>query len=275
MSADVVLQAILQYRNTPDRDTSVSPALVLFGRRLRDYLPCPLASIKPRPEWILLQEDRENALAQRASRCTLDLMKKSTEKATLVVGDTVRLQNVAGKSSKRWDMTGKIEVLQFDKYLVKVDGSGRLILRNRHVRKILPFGEIAQPLLIPDSASTETMLPRSGSVIAQPLLSPDSPDTEIMKSEFSSTQPKPSLTKFEQPKSSQSHDSTGPLDIVPNLTRPTLKGSTRTSHRPVGLNPTWGTKTYAAVCLFSSNELFSPKACRGKGHHGGYFHFIF
>ena len=32
-------QALLQYRNTPDRDIGESPAELLFGRPLREFLP--------------------------------------------------------------------------------------------------------------------------------------------------------------------------------------------------------------------------------------------
>ena len=45
-----VTRAILQYRNTPDRDIGMSPAQLLYGRQLRDFLPG-----KPqdyvRPKW--------------------------------------------------------------------------------------------------------------------------------------------------------------------------------------------------------------------------------
>ena len=32
-------RAMLQLRNTPDRDTRLSPAEALFGRKLKDFLP--------------------------------------------------------------------------------------------------------------------------------------------------------------------------------------------------------------------------------------------
>ena len=48
------------------------------------------------------------------------------------VGDRVSIQNQTGNHSLRWDRTGLvIEVKQFDQYAVKVDGSGRVTLRNR------------------------------------------------------------------------------------------------------------------------------------------------
>ena len=42
------------------------------------------------------------------------------------------VQNQTGQHPRKWDKTGRIvEVRQFDQYVVKVDGSGRVTLRNR------------------------------------------------------------------------------------------------------------------------------------------------
>ena len=42
------------------------------------------------------------------------------------------LQNQVGPHPLKWDKTGRvIEVRQFDQYVVRVDGSGRVTLRNR------------------------------------------------------------------------------------------------------------------------------------------------
>ena len=50
----------------------------------------------------------------------------------LVVGNCVRLQNMVGPHPTKWDRTGiVVEVRQFDQYVVRVDGSGRVTLRNR------------------------------------------------------------------------------------------------------------------------------------------------
>ena len=50
----------------------------------------------------------------------------------LKVGDRVFIQNQTANHPLRWDRTGLvIEVKQFDQYAVKVDGSGRVTLRNR------------------------------------------------------------------------------------------------------------------------------------------------
>ena len=48
------------------------------------------------------------------------------------IGNIVSLQNQAGPRAKKWDKTGVIiEVLPFDQYRIRVDGSGRVTLRNR------------------------------------------------------------------------------------------------------------------------------------------------
>lgn len=58
----------------------------------------------------------------------------------LKVGDTVRIQNQTGPFPIKWDKTGRVvEVRQFDQYVVRVDGSGRVTLRNRKfLRKYVP-----------------------------------------------------------------------------------------------------------------------------------------
>ena len=54
----------------------------------------------------------------------------------LKVGDMVQIQNQRGIDPKRWCKSGKIvEKLDFNQYLVKVDGGGRLTRRNRRFLK--------------------------------------------------------------------------------------------------------------------------------------------
>ena len=57
----------------------------------------------------------------------------------LKVGDTVRLQNQVGPQPTKWDKTGLVtEVRQFNQYLVHVDGSGCVTLRNcKFLRKFV------------------------------------------------------------------------------------------------------------------------------------------
>ena len=62
---------------------------------------------------------------------------QAREKETLVKGDTVLCQNVR---TKKWDRSGVIvKVGDYRQYLVKMDGSGRISLRNRrHLQKLAP-----------------------------------------------------------------------------------------------------------------------------------------
>ena len=70
----------------------------------------------------------------------------------LVVGDSVRIQNQVGAHPNKWDKTGNvIKVRQFDQYVIRVDGSGRVTIRNRKfLRKYTPVATPAPRHLITD-----------------------------------------------------------------------------------------------------------------------------
>ncbi|KAK3769237.1 hypothetical protein RRG08_005184 [Elysia crispata] len=75
-----------------------------------------------------------------------------TPLSTPEVGDYVRIQNQIGSYPLKWDKTGRvIEVRQFDQYAVKVDGSGRVTLRNRK------FLRKYSPVILPPPTRTITM----------------------------------------------------------------------------------------------------------------------
>ena len=133
---------MMAYKNTPDRDTSRSPAEVLFGRLLRDHLPGPGSRYQPREEWRLLARDRESALAKRAARATEELTRGTRDLINLTLGTNVGVQNQTGEKPTWWDHTGSEgEIKEFDKYVVKMDGTERLSLRNqKFLRKCVPYG---------------------------------------------------------------------------------------------------------------------------------------
>ena len=108
---------------------------------MRDFLPAPQTRYKPHSQWILLREDRERALAKRAVSNMEKLTIGTRALPPLAVGDSVLVQNQIGNHPSKWDITGVIvERKEFDQYVVKVDGSGRLTMRNRKfLRKITPY----------------------------------------------------------------------------------------------------------------------------------------
>ena len=140
---DRFFRALLQHRNTPDPDTGLSPAQVLFGRPVKDFMPIMPGKFKPQEGWRLVQEDREKALRVRYCRGKEKWSEHTKELPKLSVGDRVLIQNQWGtpKMARRWDRSGVVlEVENYDQYRVKVDGSGRVTIRNRRfLRRVTPY----------------------------------------------------------------------------------------------------------------------------------------
>ena len=124
------LKAMLQYKNTPDAATGTSPAMYIFHRPIRDYLPNLNIRIPESREEVAAkhQEVRRQHLNSPQPR----LYEHTKRLQALQVGDKVFVQNQTGPHPNRWDNTGIIiEVKQFDQYGIRMDSSGRCTLRNR------------------------------------------------------------------------------------------------------------------------------------------------
>ena len=154
LDIDAVQRAILQYRNTPDSATRLSPAMTVFERPIRDIIPILPGRYQPHTTWEETLTAREEALRNHHMHANEQWSEHTKRLPPLQVGDHVRIQNQIGNFPKRWDKTGTvtiIEVRQFDQYAIKVYGSGRVTLRYRKfLRKYLPVITPAKPRSILD-----------------------------------------------------------------------------------------------------------------------------
>ena len=177
LDTDALARALLAHRNTQDPLTGLSPAQVVFGRRLRDFLPCSPGQYEPRPEWRLTADRRELAHAKRHIKTEEALHRGSKQLLPLIEGDLVSVQDQNGNTPRRWSKTGKIlESLGHDSYLIKVDGSNRITKRNRQfLRRIEPFVADTDLPATPSGPPVSTPLPAftGGDPISEPAL-PDS-----------------------------------------------------------------------------------------------------
>ena len=89
LNTDKMVWALLQQRNTPDRDCRLSPAEVLFGRGLRDAMPQLSRSVpifksdRLHNQWHQAWAAKEQAIRSRLVRSCEQLEAGSRELLTL------------------------------------------------------------------------------------------------------------------------------------------------------------------------------------------------
>ena len=189
LDTEAVAAGLLQYRNTPDPSSGMSPAQVVFGRPIRDFLPvappsqvfhCPTVH----PVWRETWAQQEEALRLRFARQTDQMDAHTRALPALTPGDTVRLQNQTGPHGKRWDRTGVVVVAKpHDQYLVKVHGSGRVTLRNRQfLRRIQSLaGSGPAPGPVPAPPSVDTPPPPNPARLRRPHQRASSHDPDTLR----------------------------------------------------------------------------------------------
>jgi hypothetical protein len=143
---------------------------VIFGRPIREFLPIIPMKYRPRPEWRLTMEQRELALARRHTRQEKLLTEHTRKLPDLKQGDVVMVQNQTGRHPLKWDKSGMvIEASPFDQYKVKMDGSGRVSVRNRRfLKQITPFTAVTPPLPGHEQQTPEPVPPQPGAGQAHP-----------------------------------------------------------------------------------------------------------
>ena len=151
LNNDRFLKAILQLRNTPDPDCSVSPAEILFGRPLRDNLSFTsrlhkFSDPQIRRTWQEAWKLKEVALRTRYAKSVEKLNLTAKHLAPLNLGDQCFVQNQHGRYPLKWERSGVVvEVLPHDRYVIKIDGSGHLTTRNRKfIRRFKPVTTVIE-----------------------------------------------------------------------------------------------------------------------------------
>ena len=142
LDTDRFARALLLHRNTPDPLTGLSPAMILFGREVRDHLPAVLSRYQPRREWRLEADLREQAFAKRHCKMEERLSVGAKPLPPLALGDIVTVQDQSDpRKAGRWTKTGTVvELMPHDSYMVRIHGSRAPTQRNRKfLRKISPF----------------------------------------------------------------------------------------------------------------------------------------
>ena len=195
---DRFLRAMLQLRNTPDPDCDVSPAQIIFGRPLRDAFSFTnrlekFRNPQIRPLWTQAWEAKEQALRVRMTRTLEKLGAHSRTLQRLAVGDRVFIQNQHGHNPTKWDRSGTVmEALDHDQYWVKVDGSGRLTLRNRRfLRAFTPVTPAFELRATPDPSIPDTLYTTPPQTRFTVPAGPPPPPTErnLVQAEFPPSDP--------------------------------------------------------------------------------------
>ena len=132
-----IAQALLLHRNTPLKGSDASPAQLLMGRNLRDFVPQPPAGYRVSNKWKEFLRHRESSMRQNATKLKCEEQRKVLL-GDLPVGCEVLCQNT---HNNQWDKSGiVVDCCGFRQYKVKLHGSGRITLRNRiHLRRVHVF----------------------------------------------------------------------------------------------------------------------------------------
>ena len=169
LNSDKFLQGMLHIRNTPNPDCKLSPAQIIFARPLRDAFSFINRVAKFQNSainlvWREAWNPRETSLCTRFSKSVENLDLRGHEYSKLAIGDRAFVQNQSGPHPNKWDRSGTIvDVKEHHQYIIKLDGSGRLSLRNHRFlhQYTLPSLSFKHPSYEMDLAVTPCQMPVS------------------------------------------------------------------------------------------------------------------
>ncbi len=160
LDTDKLSAALLQYHNTPLRGADSSPAQLATGRHLRDGVPTARCNYKVDQHWRRALRRRELAMARSGDE-RVERQGPVRTLEPLSPGSRVWVQN---QMTKVWDRSGVVaEALPHRQYTVRLDGSGRLSLRNRRHLRVKRGATLASPAPShagPTPATSPTPQPR-------------------------------------------------------------------------------------------------------------------
>ena len=222
INIDAFQEAILQYRNTPDPTTKLSPAMCVFGRPIKDLIPILPGKYHPHPTWRNSLNLGEEALRHRHMRHQEQWSEHTKLLPPLKIGDRVRIQNQTGSHPNKWDRNSiVIEVRQFHQYLIRIDGSGRQTLRNRKfLRNYIPIYQPAKRRSILEDIAHLPPTPPSDDTTTSPKLLTDPPPTPPhtpRKDTTSPTTPTRTDTEVNIPPPQTSHPPGSPITPPPTI----------------------------------------------------------
>ena len=201
LNTDKVARAILQYRNTPIQGIGLSPAQLLLHRHLRDCLPSHPSLYRPHKEWVTAGYQREAMLGKRNAKLHIEYNRRTHVLPQLKIGDHVLLQDQA---SKKWNRTGTIvEMMPHRQYNIRMDGSGRVTMRNRRFIKPSQMGSCPVPIVSPTLNPEATPFP--------------TPLTQII-----TNQPNMNMNKNPPLTPDVSHEPNRSMDRAPNIHQPNV-----------------------------------------------------
>ena len=125
---------------TPLPYINLSPTQILFHCQLRNHIPANPIHYKLHKDWIISANQCEKALAQRNKNIAKKYNVSIRQLPEVHNGTTVAIQEPNSKGYQRWVNTGiVIEILPHCQYHIRLDGSNRITLTNKHfIKPITP-----------------------------------------------------------------------------------------------------------------------------------------